>query len=232
MARMTTMIGQSAAGLMLALGLSGCMDTLEANNGRRPVVSAPSVPVALVSVDGVPQPVSDRFEAALNTEAKRRQIVLVHGSESPRYKLKGYLSAYEVEGGTALTWVWDMYDSTDEKRTRRVDGSQLVKTASAEPWSSVNDAALQAAAASSMNEVASYLANPDAPAVVPQQVAVASTTRLAAVSPAQDAHPPRASNRPQPEPLPSVNAFAATFDLQPSGRSGASPVLGLKSQSQ
>jgi len=228
MARTFSPIIKGATALVLASGLAGCMDTLEASSGRNALVSAPGVPVALVSVDGLPQPVGARFQSALDAEAKRRQITLVQGSEAPRYKLKGYLSAYEVEGGTALAWVWDMYDTSDEKRARRVDGAQVVKKSSAEPWSSIDDAALQSAAASSMNEVASYLANPQALPVRPaaaQQVAAVSVPSLAAAAPVE-AHPPRASNRPQPDPLPSVSAFAATFDLPgPGGRPNA---LGFK----
>ena len=167
--------------LAAALGLTGCIDTLEGSQRRQ--VNAPGVPVALVSVEGAPDAVVTRFQSALAGEAQRREIGLVQGSEAPRYKMKGYLSAYETEGGTALAWVWDMYDTT-EKRAKRLDGAQIVKREGAEPWAVVDDAALQRAAANGMNEVAAYLTG--------------STTAAAVVSSSQAgaARPAPARNQP------------------------------------
>lgn len=229
----------AAITLLASCGLTGCVDTLEqANTPRRPLVSAAGLSIALVSVDGAPDTVTQRFETALGKEASRREIALVQGSETPRYKLKGYLSAYEVEGGTALSWVWDMYDTT-EKRARRVDGAQLVKRNAAEPWSTVDDATLQAAASNSMNEVASYLTNTPSPAAQLASSAGAPASqavRTAQLQAAPIAAPPRtsipekppsASNRAQPQSLPSVNAFAATFDL-PSASAGSTATPAFK----
>ena len=198
----------------VSIGMTGCVDTLEPSS-RKPQVNAPGVPVALVSLDGAPEAIVGRFQAALSTEATRREISLVQGSETPRYKLKGYLSAYDVEGGTALAWVWDMYDSA-ERRAKRVDGAQLVKRNGAEPWSVVDDAVLQVAAASSMNEVASYLANAplasSSPATAPnapQRPAIAGApVQAAAMSPARNATAVSATT------LPSRSA-ATAFDLTP-----------------
>ncbi|MBY0611803.1 MAG: hypothetical protein K2P80_06430 [Beijerinckiaceae bacterium] len=209
----------------VAIGLTGCVDTLEPS-ARKPLVAAPGVPVALVSLEGAPDTVIGRFQTALGSEAARREIALVQGSETPRYKLKGYLSAYDVEGGTALAWVWDMYD-TSERRAKRVDGAQLVKRNSPEPWSVVDDAALQVAASSSMNEVASYLTS--APPATP---APATAQRPAAVAPAQTASatPPRAA---QPAPVRPARSLVSAFDLSPgssglgaSSLGGARPSLG------
>ena len=283
----------AGAAILLSLGLSGCIDTLEQGSGarrpfvnapgvpvslvsleqgsgaRRPFVNAPGVPVSLVSLDGAPEGVTQRFEAELGREAGRRQIALVQGSnaqssnaqasnaqgsETPRYRLKGYLSAYDVEGGTNISWVWDMYDTT-EKRARRVEGAQLVKRNAAEPWSTVDDAVLQAAASNSMNEVASYLTGSPSP-IAQAQVSKAQVSQAqvsqAQVSQAQlppiesaraqaerlqasrVAAPPAASNRPQPgsdKALPSTSAFAATFDLPSGGaRTGPAPAFGLLPQ--
>ena len=250
----------AGAAILLSLGLSGCIDTLEqGSSARRPFVNAPGVPVSLVSLDGAPEAVTQRFEAELGKEAGRRQIALVQGSnlqgtDTPRYRLKGYLSAYDVEGGTNISWVWDMYDTT-EKRARRVEGAQLVKRNAAEPWSTVDDAVLQAAASNSLNEVASYLTgspSPIAQAQVSKAPIAQAQVSQALVSQAQPppiesaraqaerlqasriAAPPAASNRPQPgsdKALPSTSAFAATFDLPSGGaRTGPAPAFGLLPQ--
>ena len=245
----------AGAAILLSLGLSGCIDTLEQGSGaRRPFVNAPGVPVSLVSLDGAPEAVTQRFEAELGREAGRRQIALVQGSnlqgtDTPRYRLKGYLSAYDVEGGTNIAWVWDMYDTT-EKRARRVEGAQLVKRNAAEPWSTVDDAVLQAAASNSMNEVASYLTGSPSP-IAQAQVSKAQVSQAqvsqAQLPPIESARaqaerlqasrisaPPAASNRPQPgsdKALPSTSAFAATFDLPSGGaRTGPAPAFGLLPQ--
>lgn len=192
--------------------LTGCVDTLEPS-ARKPLVAAPGVPVALVSLEGAPDAVTGRFQTALTTEAARREIALVQGSETPRYKLKGYLSAYDVEGGTALAWVWDMYDTT-ERRAKRVDGAQLVKRNSPEPWSVVDDAALQVAASSSMNEVASYLSS--APPATPGP---AAAQRPAAATPTQTASATPQPRAAQPAPVRPARSLVSAFDLSP-GSSG------------
>ncbi len=146
-----------AALALAASSLCACVDTsLDMNTRQQPQVKAPPIPVALVSVEGAPEPFTNRFQTALATEAKLREIVLVQGTEEPRFKLRGYLSAYEVQGGTAVTWVWDVYD-TNARRAQRINGSQVVKRTDAEPWNVVDDTLLRFAASSSMNEVAAYL---------------------------------------------------------------------------
>ncbi len=149
--------------LILALGLSGCMETasdLNAMHQKSPVqqVQAPNVPVMLVSIDGAPDAKTQQLNTIILTEAKQRSIILVTENAQSRFKIKGYMSAYGVQGGTVLSWVWDVYD-TQLQRAQRIDGSTIVKKTNPDPWSTIDDTALKIAASTSMNDIAVYLAS-------------------------------------------------------------------------
>jgi hypothetical protein len=175
--------------MALTLGLTACMDVAsDINEAPRQQVNAPGVPVSVSSLDGAPQAIADGLNAAFATEAARRQISLVPLENGPRFVMKSYVSAYAVQGGTALSWVCDIYD-TSSKRAQRVDGAELIKASGADPWSVVNEPALQKAAAGIMNDLAIYLASvpalPAAPAAkTPRQNKSGNGPALAAIHPA------------------------------------------------
>ena len=56
----------------------------------------------------------------------------------------------------AFAYVWDVYDTT-KRRAQRVEGSTRVSGSPSDPWSAISEAALRAAAAQSMNEIAGFL---------------------------------------------------------------------------
>ena len=121
-----------------------------------PKVSAPGVPIAVESLTGGSDTVRSRFAGALSDEATQRQIQLVGSSATPRYRIRGYLDAHvTAEGKNALTYVWDVYD-TGRKRAQRVEGTTPLRSGS-DPWSAVDEKALQFAAAQCMNEIAGFL---------------------------------------------------------------------------
>lgn len=163
----------------LMLGIAACQDSgldLSAKSARR-VMVGPSVPVAVVSIEGAPQDLAPRFSAALAAEAQAREVSFVDPDQAPRFRLRGYLTALPTEGGTAVGFVFDLFDEA-RKRAQRVSGSEIVKKAAADAWSVVDDAALKRIAARSMDEIAAFLAGvaqPDAPVAgrVPQAPASA-----------------------------------------------------------
>ena len=143
----------------LVLGLAACQDSgldLAANSGRK-IVVGPAVPVAMESLEGLPLATSPRFSAALASEAQAREISFVDASGQPRFRLRGFLNAYATDGGTRVSWVWDVFDAS-RQRARRVDGSELVRRTETDPWNAVDDAALRRIAARSLDEVGSFLA--------------------------------------------------------------------------
>lgn len=124
----------------------------------QPVVAAPGIPVALISLDGGSETVRGQMQQALQSEAGSRKIEVVGADKNPRFKLRGYLDAYATsDGKTALSYVWDIYDS-QKQRAHRVEGALPSGAPSGgEAWSGISQDALRQAASSSMNEIAGFL---------------------------------------------------------------------------
>jgi hypothetical protein len=139
-----------------ALSLAACQQGMEAS-GRR--VDAPGVPVALVGVEGAPEALQAQVNSAVASQASARRIELVGADAAePRYRLKGYLTAYSTDNGeTALAFVWDVFDAS-KKRAQRVSTTTLAKGQNADPWAQIGESQIEKATAQSMNQVAAFLA--------------------------------------------------------------------------
>ena len=169
-----------------ALGVGGCVETgsdLKASRGpalahsslaRRADVSPAGASVALTSLEGPPQAVGARFAQAFVAEAGGRDIQLTEAKDA-RYLIRGYLTAYPAEGGTALAYVWDIYDAGKQRAQRLTDGL-IVKGVSADPWALVDDKALASIAAKSADDLAAFLTN------TPEAIAASKTARPAVAS--------------------------------------------------
>lgn len=143
----------------MMLALAGCQDSgldLAARSDKR-VIVGPSVPVAIESLDGMPEAVAPRFSAAFTRAAQAREIAFVDAAGAPRFRLRGYLNAFASDGGTTLAWVFDVYDSA-RKRAQRVSGSELLKRSGGDPWGQIDEAALSLAANRGLDEVGAFLA--------------------------------------------------------------------------
>jgi hypothetical protein len=164
----------AAAGLVLA----GCTETVSDLANAPPRARAPGVPVAVVSLDGAPEAILQRVNAALGVQAQRRDIQIVPAVAEARYKMRGYLAAYAAaEGTTELAWTWDIFDAAS-RRARRVSGATAVRQTAADPWSVIGEAQVQALAVASLDDVAEFLAA--APAALPPVAAGAGNARRAA----------------------------------------------------
>jgi hypothetical protein len=149
------------AGLLAA----GCQES-GLGAGSRPSgakVSAPGVPVAVETIEGAPAEIQSRVQDEVVTQAGARRIDLVSGADQPRYRLRGYVSAYSTDDGdTALALVWDVFDAT-KKRAQRVSTTTIAKGQASDPWSRIGSAQIARAASDSMDGVASFLASNAAP---------------------------------------------------------------------
>ena len=147
------LLGTAAA--LACLGLQACQQSIEAA-GRR--VDAPGVPVALVGVEGAPAALQAEVDSQVATQASARRIELVSGAEQPRYRLRGYLTAYPTDNGeTALAFVWDVFDNS-KQRAQRVTTTTLAKGGGGDPWSQIGKSQIEKATSQSMNQVAAFLA--------------------------------------------------------------------------
>ena len=183
-------IGALAVFLPAALLLSGCVEQLasvrlpvtgeqaDATAGvpaastiaRRPDVSPSGVVVALASLDGPPEAVIMRFAQALVVQAGPREIVLGEASKA-RYLVRGYLTAYSVEGGTAFGYVWDVFETGKARAQRLSDAVVIKETSAADAWSLAGDAVLTSLAAKSADDLAAFLSN------TPEAIAAAKAER-------------------------------------------------------
>lgn len=189
-----------AGAALLAFGLAGCVETMpqmQANApagatriAARPGVSPAGATVAFVNLGGAPAQVGNRFAASMSNALGARNI----SSEEPgkaHYLIRGNMTAYSAEGGgTAVGYVWDIYDAK-RRRLQRLEDEIVVKATAADPWSAVDDAALASIAGRSADEIAAFLTNmPEAVAAAGAGNATAALNAVAA--PAQ----PGAAGRP------------------------------------
>jgi hypothetical protein len=197
--------GRVVMGLSLSLlsvcALSGCADTRSAAVASDPVASIrPSglsprpAALAVTQMEGAPAPLQSQFMALFNADIAQRDVALTDQA-SARYLARGYLSAFPVDGGARLTYVWDIYDRTAH-RAQRLNDEVALKGAAPDPWSMVDAAALTALAARSAGELAAYLSNtpeamaqsaPSAP-----ETQAASAVKVVAPTPDAAALPPQA----------------------------------------
>ncbi len=138
------------------LALAGCNETGPLGGAGLVRANAGASPVALASLEGPPAEMSARFAGALSSQAQIRDIVIVPEAGNPRFKLNGYLTAYPAEGGTAVSWVWDVFDGQSH-RAQRLTGTEVIRQNAGDPWTAVDDTALARIAGRSMDGVALFL---------------------------------------------------------------------------
>ena len=136
----------------LAFGLSACQ------TGGGGSVSGAGVPIAVETLEGAPAEMSARVQQAVTTQASAHNIDVVPRESDPRFRLRGYLTAYATDDGTALTFVWDVFDSSRHRAQRVTATTVSSRKAGEEPWSSISDADIANAASKSMDGVAQFLA--------------------------------------------------------------------------
>jgi hypothetical protein len=193
-----------------ALALSGC------NEHISPAASAPSVQssaqivpsgysprpaaVSVTKMEGAPTPLQSQFMAYFNADATRDDVALTD-SAGARYLARGYISAFLVDGGARLTYVWDIYDRANH-RAQRLNDEIAIKGAAADPWALVDSAALAALAERSATELAAYLSN------TPEALAAAAKSAAATAQNAGDAAKSVAAPASAPAPAAQALSYA------------------------
>jgi hypothetical protein len=173
---------------VLAVCLSGCVEQaadlplggLAASDATpasvvaaRADVSPRGAPIALASLEGAPQAVSARFAEAFVAAAGTRNMALVDVAKA-RYLVRGYLTAYAVEGGLALGYVWDVFEP-GRSRAKRLSDAIVVKAGagSADPWAAADEATIAKLAAQGVDNLAAFLST------TPEAIAAAKSGRPA-----------------------------------------------------
>lgn len=169
---------------VLALCVSGCVENLpdfKAMSGDvRATVAAQTggspraATVAMTSLDGVPDGVAARFDRTFAKEAAAREITIV-GPSTAHYLVRAYMSAYPADGsGTAVSFVYDVFDANDQRRVDRVSDVLTLPGSSDDPWSLVDDRVVASLAGRSADVLAAALATTDVARASPSTLALAS----------------------------------------------------------
>ncbi|MFC7396988.1 hypothetical protein ACFQU1_07245 [Chelatococcus sp. GCM10030263] len=171
----STSLRMLVIGAMLGPVLGACQTNTVAMN------APPGMPVALESIEGAPDTVKTELTSALATAAAARKIELVP-SQDARYRIKGYVTAYDRQDGhTEIAYVWDVFDG-DKRRAKRIEGVSPVRTAAGgNAWTALDQATIAGVATASMNQVAGFLAS-DAQTSTAAQPGTTSTSVAATTS--------------------------------------------------
>ena len=155
---------------------------------RRPGGRSSSGPtIAFDSIDGPPVGVFNRLVDNMSAEAQGRQLAIASREGGANYRVRGYLAAQVIRGRTHISWVWDVYDDA-KVRALRIRGEEAGGRAGSDPWSIADEAMLRRIARASVDRIATFLRNPDGPAI--PDVAVAD-----AVEPEPQQRPRRRPGR-------------------------------------
>ena len=160
-----------AFALLMAALAAGCSETTSSNAAL--TASGASGPtIAFESIDGPPVGVFNRLVDTISAEAQARQVAIASREGAANYRVRGYLAAQVIRGRTHISWVWDVYDDA-KVRALRIRGEEAGGRGGADPWSIADEAMLRKIARTSMDRLAAFLRNPDAPVEPDAALAVA-----------------------------------------------------------
>jgi hypothetical protein len=139
-----------------AIALSGC----DQNAQNVSVAQPRGATVAFESIDGPPAGQFHKLVQDLNDEAQARRLAVISRESPSAYRVRGYLAANVDQGGTTISWVWDVFDN-DERRALRISGEETAKDRHHKSWNAADDAMLHRIARSSMDQLAAFLTSPE-----------------------------------------------------------------------
>src|SRR6478672_103525 len=150
--------------LTAAAALGGCAGGGGAANSYAMAPSAGSgATVAFESIDGPPPQVFDRMVGVLDSESKLRSLSVVSREGGAAYRVRSYLSAQVVRGRTVISWVWDVYDS-NQQRALRLSGEEPAGKAGRDAWTAADDLILRKIAQAGLSGLSGMInGTPDVP---------------------------------------------------------------------
>ena len=152
--------------LAVACGLGGCAGG--AANNSYAMATGPSgsgSTVAFESIDGPPPQVFDRMVGVLDSESKLRSLSIVSREGQASYRVRSYLAAEVNHGRATIAWVWDVYDSS-QQRALRLSGEEPAGKAGRDAWAAADDLVLRRIAQAGFSGLSAMI-NGTAPADAP-----------------------------------------------------------------
>jgi len=143
----------------LGLCVAGCSTAPQAPAAY---ASARGPTIAFDSIDGPPDSIFRKFVQDVSDEANARQMAIVSREAPAQYRVRGYLAALVGKRrNTVISWVWDVYD-IDQRRALRITGEEKTSGSGRGTWAAADDSVLRRIAKSGMDQLAAFLAAPDA----------------------------------------------------------------------
>ncbi|WFU31797.1 hypothetical protein QA635_35775 [Bradyrhizobium brasilense] len=147
----------AGAWLAIACALGGCAAGGNVADSYAMATPASSgATVAFESIDGPPPQVFDRMVGVLDSESKLRSLSIVSRQGAAAYRVRSYLSAQVVRGRTMISWVWDVYDS-NQQRALRLSGEEPAGKAGRDAWAAADDLVLRKIAQAGFSGLSSML---------------------------------------------------------------------------
>ncbi len=179
----------AAALLAVVTTLGGCATSggPTASNAYAMASTGGGQTVTFESIDGPPPQVFDRMVGVLDSESKLRNLSIVSREGRASYRVRSYLSAQVVRGKAVIAWVWDVYDS-NQQRALRLSGEEATGKAGRDAWAAADDLVLRKIAQAGLSGLSGMInGTPDAaPAPAPERRGPAVASADSAL-PAQDA---------------------------------------------
>lgn len=158
----------AASWLAIACALGGC--AAGGNVADSYAMATPAsggATVAFESIDGPPPQVFDRMVGVLDSESKLRSLSIVSREGTASYRVRSYLSAQVVRGRTMIAWVWDVYDS-NQQRALRLSGEEPAGKAGRDAWAAADDLVLRKIAQAGLSGLSSMINGSPAAAPAPE----------------------------------------------------------------
>ncbi|WFU57394.1 hypothetical protein QA639_07695 [Bradyrhizobium pachyrhizi] len=153
--------------LAIACALGGCAAGGNVADSYAMATPASSgATVAFESIDGPPPQVFDRMVGVLDSESKLRSLSIVSRQGAAAYRVRSYLSAQVVRGRTMIAWVWDVYDS-NQQRALRLSGEEPAGKAGRDAWAAADDLVLRKIAQAGLSGLSGMINGGPTPAPAP-----------------------------------------------------------------
>ncbi|MGY4476604.1 hypothetical protein [Bradyrhizobium sp. USDA 3364] len=158
----------AATWLAVACALGGCAAGGNvADSYAMATPAASGATVAFESIDGPPPQVFDRMVGVLDSESKLRSLSIVSREGTAAYRVRSYLSAQVVRGRTMIAWVWDVYDS-NQQRALRLSGEEPAGKAGRDAWAAADDLVLRRIAQAGLSGLSGMINGGPASAPAPE----------------------------------------------------------------
>jgi hypothetical protein len=182
----------AAALLAVVCGLGGCAGGAATDSyAMASSGSTNGATVAFESIDGPPPQIFDRMVGVLDSESKLRNLSIVSREGQASYRVRSYLAAEVNHGRTSVAWVWDVYDS-NQQRALRLSGEEPAGKTGRDAWAAADDLVLRRIAQAGFSGLSAMI-NGTAPADAPP--ATAPDRRGPAVASADETAPASGSYR-------------------------------------